>query len=169
MLQRRQREVVGDEEATSQLQSLLRAAAAPYFRILEGWLCGGVLRDPWGDFMVQENLVGCKRKQGLDSRGEQGCGSIVGFHWCSQSALDVPALCCRSPAPCMMCVQPADWRTAAATAAAGRDQGLAAPGQPGCVLDPALHHPRSARRAGPGGGGRALLPAGLQGAGAHHR
>ncbi len=58
MLQRRQREVVGDQEAAAQLQQLLAAAARPYFSILEGWLCRGLLDDQWADFMVQEAQVG---------------------------------------------------------------------------------------------------------------
>jgi gamma-tubulin complex component 2 len=36
---------------------MLKAAAAPYFGMLERWLCEGALDDPFAEFMVQEDPV----------------------------------------------------------------------------------------------------------------
>ncbi len=47
----------GDTAARGLLGKLLQAGAAPYFKILERWLCEGVLDDPFSEFMVEENTV----------------------------------------------------------------------------------------------------------------
>lgn len=47
----------GDTAARGLLGKLLQAGCAPYFKMLERWLCEGVLDDPFGEFMVQENPV----------------------------------------------------------------------------------------------------------------
>ena len=39
------------------LARMLRAAAAPYFGMLERWVCEGALDDPFHEFMVQEDVV----------------------------------------------------------------------------------------------------------------
>lgn len=55
LLHQRSQAVAGDEQARRLLQKLLHAACAPYFRVLERWLCEGVVSDPYGEFMVQEH------------------------------------------------------------------------------------------------------------------
>lgn len=47
----------GDAAARGLLGKLLQAGAAPYFKMLERWLCEGVLDDPYFEFMVEENTV----------------------------------------------------------------------------------------------------------------
>lgn len=47
----------GDAAARGLLGKLLLAGAAPYFKMLERWLCEGVLDDPFSEFMVEENTV----------------------------------------------------------------------------------------------------------------
>lgn len=47
----------GDAAARGLLGKLLQAGAAPYFKMLERWLCEGVLDDPFSEFMVEENTV----------------------------------------------------------------------------------------------------------------
>ncbi|KAL3137516.1 hypothetical protein ABBQ38_004802 [Trebouxia sp. C0009 RCD-2024] len=55
LLHQRSQAVAGDEQAHRLLQKLLHAACAPYFRVLERWLCEGVVSDPYGEFMIQEH------------------------------------------------------------------------------------------------------------------
>lgn len=45
----------GNRSSQSVLQKLLTAACVPYFEILGKWVCEGVLDDPYGEFIVQEN------------------------------------------------------------------------------------------------------------------
>lgn len=45
----------GNRTSQSVLQKLLEAACVPYFEILEKWLCEGILDDPYGEFIIQEN------------------------------------------------------------------------------------------------------------------
>lgn len=47
--------LLGDAAAHRLALRLLRAAAEPYFAMLERWLCEGVVDDPYGEFMVQED------------------------------------------------------------------------------------------------------------------
>ncbi|PSC76155.1 Gamma-tubulin complex component 2 [Micractinium conductrix] len=47
---------MGDAAAHRLALRLLRAAAEPYFSMLERWLCSGEVDDPYGEFMVQEDV-----------------------------------------------------------------------------------------------------------------
>lgn len=49
--------IAGDSNGRALLLLLLQAACGPYFRMLELWLCQGVLDDPYSEFMVQEKKV----------------------------------------------------------------------------------------------------------------
>ncbi|EIE26959.1 hypothetical protein COCSUDRAFT_46296 [Coccomyxa subellipsoidea C-169] len=55
LLHSRYAAVAGDTAARGLLGKLLQAGCAPYFKMLERWLCEGVLDDPFAEFMVQEN------------------------------------------------------------------------------------------------------------------
>lgn len=57
LLHSRHAAVAGDVAARGLLGKLLRAGCAPYFKMLERWLCEGVLDDPFCEFMVQDNPV----------------------------------------------------------------------------------------------------------------
>jgi hypothetical protein len=48
-----------DEVARLLHEYLLREAAAPYFAQLDAWLTEGVIRDPYGEFMVVFNPKVC--------------------------------------------------------------------------------------------------------------
>ena len=48
---------MGDGAAHRLALRLLRAAAEPYFSMLERWLCEGTVDDPYAEFMVQEDAV----------------------------------------------------------------------------------------------------------------
>jgi hypothetical protein len=48
---------MGDGAAHRLALRLLRAAAEPYFAMLERWLCEGTVDDPYAEFMVQEDSV----------------------------------------------------------------------------------------------------------------
>ena len=48
---------VGDSDALVILQRLLTATCKPYFEMLESWLCRGILKDPYAEFMVKEDKV----------------------------------------------------------------------------------------------------------------
>lgn len=37
------------------MQQLLQDAARPYFTMLQRWMCEGLVEDPYGEFMVQED------------------------------------------------------------------------------------------------------------------
>lgn len=45
----------GDQESRNLVGSLLEEAALPYFDILKGWLHGGLIDDPFSEFMVEEH------------------------------------------------------------------------------------------------------------------
>lgn len=47
----------GDARIHTLLRRLLRAAAAPYFVMLERWVGSGEVVDPYGEFLVQEDPV----------------------------------------------------------------------------------------------------------------
>eukprot|EP00887_Chlorella_sp_A99_P000883 scaffold5.g883.t1 len=55
LLDRRAGESLGDAQAHKLALRLLRAAAEPYFAMLERWLAEGQLDDPYAEFMVQED------------------------------------------------------------------------------------------------------------------
>ena len=57
---------VGDADAVAVLQRLLSSASRPYFEMLEGWLCKGILDDPYAEFMVREDKV-CSLVSSLSS------------------------------------------------------------------------------------------------------
>lgn len=57
LLNARAAAVAGDTQAVALVQQLLSAAAVPYFRSLERWLCEGLVDDPFGEFLVQEDKV----------------------------------------------------------------------------------------------------------------
>jgi gamma-tubulin complex component 2 len=48
--------LMGDADAHKLALRLLRAAAEPYFSMLEKWLTQGVVDDPYSEFMIQENF-----------------------------------------------------------------------------------------------------------------
>lgn len=48
--------LMGDADAHKLALRLLRAAAEPYFSMLEKWLTQGVIDDPYSEFMIQENF-----------------------------------------------------------------------------------------------------------------
>lgn len=48
---------MGDAAAHRLAHRLLRAAAEPYFSMLERWLCEGAVDDPYAEFMVQADAV----------------------------------------------------------------------------------------------------------------
>ncbi|KAH9541682.1 hypothetical protein CY35_14G078000 [Sphagnum magellanicum] len=47
--------MAGDSAARALLQKLTHAASAPYFGILERWVYEGVIDDPYGEFLIDEN------------------------------------------------------------------------------------------------------------------
>ncbi|KAL0053447.1 hypothetical protein WJX82_005855 [Trebouxia sp. C0006] len=55
LLHQRSHAVAGDDQARRLLQKLLHAACTPYFRMLERWLCEGIVHDPYEEFMIQEH------------------------------------------------------------------------------------------------------------------
>jgi len=55
LLQSKSAALSGDHKGRSLVHRLLHAACIPYFATLERWLCEGVLDDPRGEFMVQED------------------------------------------------------------------------------------------------------------------
>jgi gamma-tubulin complex component 2 len=48
--------LMGDADAHKLALRLLRAAAEPYFSMLEKWLTQGIVDDPYSEFMIQENF-----------------------------------------------------------------------------------------------------------------
>ncbi len=52
--------LAGDRSARALVQQLLEASAAPYFEMLEAWMCGGMLDDPYGEFMIQVGRPCCR-------------------------------------------------------------------------------------------------------------
>lgn len=48
--------LMGDADAHKLALRLLRAAAEPYFAMLERWLTQGIVDDPYSEFMIQENM-----------------------------------------------------------------------------------------------------------------
>jgi len=48
--------LMGDADAHKLALRLLRAAAEPYFSMLEKWLTQGLVDDPYSEFMIQENF-----------------------------------------------------------------------------------------------------------------
>ncbi|KAL2653900.1 hypothetical protein R1flu_022028 [Riccia fluitans] len=55
LLQSQATAMAGDTSARSLLQNLTQAASAPYFGILERWISEGVIDDPYGEFLIDEN------------------------------------------------------------------------------------------------------------------
>lgn len=55
LLQKQAIAMAGDNSARSLLQKLIHAASTPYFRILERWVYEGVIDDPYGEFLINEN------------------------------------------------------------------------------------------------------------------
>lgn len=47
--------MAGDSAVRALLQKLTHAASSPYFRILERWVYEGVIDDPYGEFLIDEN------------------------------------------------------------------------------------------------------------------
>lgn len=47
--------MAGDSAVRTLLQKLTHAASSPYFRILERWVYEGVIDDPYGEFLIEEN------------------------------------------------------------------------------------------------------------------
>jgi len=60
--------LAGDRVGRALLHKILHAAAVPYFRMLERWLCEGVLEDPHGEFMVREDKAVTKDALTEDKR-----------------------------------------------------------------------------------------------------
>jgi len=48
-------EVVGDPLASKFLSRILAAATAPYFAMLEKWICHAIIDDPYGEFVITQN------------------------------------------------------------------------------------------------------------------
>ena len=61
-----------------QVEYLLREAAAPYFAQLDMWLSEGVIRDPYGEFMVVFNPK--VRRAAAARRPAATLALIVGWH-----------------------------------------------------------------------------------------
>ncbi|KAL3685944.1 hypothetical protein R1sor_003966 [Riccia sorocarpa] len=55
LLQSQATAMAGDSSARALLQKLTQAASAPYFGILERWISEGVIDDPYGEFLIDEN------------------------------------------------------------------------------------------------------------------
>ncbi|OAE24597.1 hypothetical protein AXG93_1603s1080 [Marchantia polymorpha subsp. ruderalis] len=55
LLQTQGTAMAGDSSARALLQKLTQAASAPYFGILERWISEGVIDDPYGEFLIDEN------------------------------------------------------------------------------------------------------------------
>ncbi|XP_024392107.1 gamma-tubulin complex component 2 isoform X3 [Physcomitrium patens] len=55
--------LAGDVAVRTLLQKLTHAASFPYFRILERWVYEGVIDDPFGEFLIEENK--CLEKESL--------------------------------------------------------------------------------------------------------
>lgn len=55
LLQKQAIAMAGDNSARSLLQKLIHAASTPYFGILERWVYEGVIDDPYGEFLINEN------------------------------------------------------------------------------------------------------------------
>ncbi|KAG6545232.1 hypothetical protein Mapa_013344 [Marchantia paleacea] len=55
LLQTQATAMAGDSSARALLQKLTQAASAPYFGILERWISEGVIDDPYGEFLIDEN------------------------------------------------------------------------------------------------------------------
>ena len=55
MLHARASSLLGDTTAHKLAQRLLKAAAEPYFAVLERWICDGEVDDPYGEFLVRED------------------------------------------------------------------------------------------------------------------
>ncbi|KAG0591209.1 hypothetical protein KC19_1G158300 [Ceratodon purpureus] len=47
--------MAGDSAVRTLLQKLTHAASSPYFRILERWVYEGIIDDPYGEFLIEEN------------------------------------------------------------------------------------------------------------------
>jgi gamma-tubulin complex component 2 len=60
----------GDVHAHRLAIRLLRAAAEPYFQMLEQWICNGEVDDPWNEFMVVQDVT--VAKDALTSDGQCG-------------------------------------------------------------------------------------------------
>ena len=60
----------GDVHAHRLAIRLLRAAAEPYFQMLEQWICNGKVDDPWNEFMVIEDVT--VAKDALTADGQCG-------------------------------------------------------------------------------------------------
>ncbi|BDA43053.1 Gamma-tubulin complex component 2 [Coccomyxa sp. Obi] len=68
LLHARYAAVAGDTAARGLLSKLLQAGAAPYFKMLERWLCEGVLDDPYSEFMVEENTE--IKRDSINAKGQ---------------------------------------------------------------------------------------------------
>jgi gamma-tubulin complex component 2 len=55
LLQSQAKAMAGDSSARTLLQKLTQAASVPYFGILEKWVSEGVIDDPYGEFLIDEN------------------------------------------------------------------------------------------------------------------
>eukprot|EP00249_Psilotum_nudum_P020681 c27807_g1_i1 orf=331-1980(+) len=55
LLQSQEAALAGDSAARSLLQKLMHFASAPYLGILERWVYEGVIDDPYGEFLIDEN------------------------------------------------------------------------------------------------------------------
>jgi gamma-tubulin complex component 2 len=73
-------EYLGDDHARKLFRFLLEKAAVPYMEMLQGWLKDGTLKDPFTEFMVEEN---CRMKR-QDFCYSIGDGSVDQWpHWYS--------------------------------------------------------------------------------------
>lgn len=55
LLQSQAKSMAGDSSGRALLQKLTQAASVPYFGILEKWVSEGVIDDPYGEFLIDEN------------------------------------------------------------------------------------------------------------------
>ncbi|CAM6105487.1 unnamed protein product [Calypogeia fissa] len=55
LLQSQAKAMAGDSSGRALLQKLTQAASVPYFGILEKWVSEGVIDDPYGEFLIDEN------------------------------------------------------------------------------------------------------------------
>ena len=85
LLHGRAGEVMGDAAAHKLALRLLRAAAEPYFSLLERWLVEGAVDDPYAEFMVQEDVVSMSPSEGgggVRCVMQGKCLAEGGGRWC---------------------------------------------------------------------------------------
>jgi gamma-tubulin complex component 2 len=68
-------EVIGDPLASKFLSRILTAVTAPYFSMLELWICHGIIDDPYGEFVVIGNDALAAPCRSGNSSGRLGSSS----------------------------------------------------------------------------------------------